>query len=215
MGTMPLMQFEGWPSIARLNRTIIVTEKLDGTNAAVVIVPRQEAEDHFRKLVGYAPPTVGEAQPFFAVTEHFAVAAQSRTRFIVPGKDNHGFAAWVQQNAEELSKLGPGRHFGEWWGKGIQRGYGVEGKQFSLFNTGRWSREERPACVSLVPVLYEGPFSFHAVAASFETLRTGGSVAAKGFMNPEGIVMYHTAAKAMFKWTFENDTNGKGQPNAE
>ena len=29
--------FEGWPQIARLNRGIVVTEKIDGTNAAVII----------------------------------------------------------------------------------------------------------------------------------------------------------------------------------
>ena len=31
--------FQGWPKIARLNRDIIITEKLDGTNAAIGVYP--------------------------------------------------------------------------------------------------------------------------------------------------------------------------------
>lgn len=32
-----------------------------------------------------------------------------------------------------------------------------------------------------------------------------GSYASLGYMKPEGIVIYHTAANVMFKKTFEND----------
>ncbi len=60
----------------------------------------------------------------------------SRTRWITAQDDNHGFARWVEGNKQELLKLGAGRHFGEWWGSGIQRGYGLQKgeKRFSLFN---------------------------------------------------------------------------------
>ena len=37
-----------------------------------------------------------------------------------------------------MTFLVPGRHFGEWWGSGIQRGYGLDEKTFSLFNAYRW-----------------------------------------------------------------------------
>ena len=37
-----------------------------------------------------------------------------------------------------------------------------------------------------------------------ELVRSG-SHAAPGFMNPEGIVVYHTAAGQVFKMTVEND----------
>jgi len=102
-------EFEGFPKIARLKRDITVTEKLDGTNAQIFI-----GED-------------GE----------FSVG--SRKRWIVPGDDNYGFARWAYGRQDELiATLGIGRHFGEWWGQGIQRRYDMEKKQFSLFNTTRW-----------------------------------------------------------------------------
>ena len=41
-------------------------------------------------------------------------------------------------------------------------------------------------------------------------LKTNGSYAAPGFMKPEGIVIYHTAANMGFKKTFEKDSEGKG-----
>ena len=42
-------------------------------------------------------------------------------------------------------------------------------------------------------------------------LRRTGSVAAPGFMKPEGIVIYHTGTRTLFKKTFEKDAEGKGQ----
>ena len=137
----------------------------------------------------------------------------SRTRWITPEADNAGFARWAYSNAEELLKLGPGHHFGEWWGQGIQRNYGLKEKRFSLFNTHRWGAPDAilPACVSVVPVLYIGTFSSQEAEGKIMNLRLDGSVAAPGFMNPEGIVIYHTASKTLFKKTIEKDEQPKGQ----
>jgi hypothetical protein len=63
-----------------------------------------------------------------------------------------------EEHRDDLLTLGPGRHFGEWWGAGIQRRYGLTEKRFSLFNVTRWG-EARPACCHVVPTLYRGPFS--------------------------------------------------------
>src|ERR1044072_4291110 len=104
----PSPEFTPFPKIGRLDKDMVVTEKIDGTNAAIVI------------------------------TEDGVIYAQSRKQFITPDKDNAGFANWVQEHELELEALGPGVHFGEWWGSGIQRGYGLDHKRFSLFNTGRW-----------------------------------------------------------------------------
>lgn len=186
------MEFVGFPKIARFSRDIVITEKIDGTNASIYI-----ADDGL-------PITLksGRAVPFLA---------GSRTRWIFPENDNHGFAKWAYENAEELLKLGPGHHFGEWWGAGIQRRYGLKEKKFSLFNVHRWGDPEtRPSVVSCVPVLYSGPFEFERIAEALEDLRAGGSHAAPGFMNPEGIVIYHTASKTLFKKTLENDDAPKG-----
>jgi hypothetical protein len=50
-----------------------------------------------------------------------------------------------------------------------------------------------------------------AVAESALTmLRENGSFAAPGFNDPEGIVVYHTAARQTFKVTLENDEAAKG-----
>ncbi len=176
--------FEEWPKIARLNRNIVVTEKIDGTNAAVII------------------------------TQDGQIGAQSRTRLITPEQDNYGFAGWVHRNQDALvESLGPGRHFGEWWGSGIQRKYGLAGpdKRFSLFNTARWrvNSDTDPRGLvpglNVVPVLYEGPFDQEAINAELRMLSINGSVAAPGFMDPEGVVVYVAAARSMFKITIKGD----------
>ncbi len=177
------LTFEPWPKIARLNRDCVITEKIDGTNAAVI------------------------------VTDDGRVGAQSRTRLITPDADNFGFARWVHDNAEALAAtLGPGRHFGEWWGQGIQRKYGLDHKRFSLFNVNRYGALDLSALpgVSLVPTLYSGPFSTAVVDATVGWLRMKGSRAAPGFMKPEGVVVFHVAAQTVFKVTCEGDEAPKG-----
>ena len=191
------MEFLPFPKIGRLRRNIVVTEKIDGTNAAVRIVP-----------LGIANP---EGTPYTAIVDDWVVYAQSRSQFITPGKmtDNYGFAAWVEENAPDLINLGEGSHFGEWWGAGIQRKYGQDRKRFSLFNATRWATE-RPACCDVVPVLYGGIWEQAAIENCIATLRESGSVAAPGFMRPEGVIVYHPPTKTLFKQTLEKDEEPKG-----
>jgi hypothetical protein len=174
--------FEAFPKIPRLSREIVITEKIDGTNAQVWI-----SEDGTTMKVG------------------------SRNRWLSLESDNFGFCKWAEENREELFKLGPGRHFGEWWGLGIQRGYGLNEKRFSLFNVGRWTAENLPACCRVVPKLYEGPFDQKEVDVIVAHLAYDGSNAAPGFMTPEGIVIYHTASKQLFKKTLVDDEKPKGE----
>jgi hypothetical protein len=174
------MDFESFQKIGRLSREMIVTEKLDGTNAQVCITE--------------------DGDMFFG----------SRTRWITPQDDNFGFARWAEGNKSELMKLGPGRHYGEWWGHGIQRGYGLTEKRFSLFNTSRWTDDDvRPACCHVVPELFVGSFSTSAVEGLIAALRVSGSVAAPGFMKPEGVVVFHPQSRAIFKKTLEKDDQPK------
>jgi len=44
-----------------------------------------------------------------------------------------------------------------------------------------------------------------------EYLKANGSIAAPGFMKPEGIIIYHTAGNLYFKKTIENDEKYKGK----
>lgn len=180
--------FEEFQKIARLSRECVVTEKIDGTNAQVCVL------------------------------EDGRVLAGSRNRWITPDADNFGFARWVAEHEAELRDgLGVGRHYGEWWGSGIQRGYGLQKgeKRFSLFNTARWvadafvplteKQSYAPACCHVVPVLHVGIFSTEQIATEIERLRTLGSVAAPGFMDPEGIVAWHDAGRVLFKKTLKKD----------
>ena len=124
------MEFVAWPKIPRHTGTnVVISEKMDGTNACIVI------EDG--ELIG----------------------CQSRKRIITPDDDNFGFARWVEENKDELLDLGDGRHFGEWVGLGIQKNpHDLAGKSFYLFNSGRWSNG-RPPCCEVVKVLYAGAIS--------------------------------------------------------
>ncbi len=111
-------------------------------------------------------------------------------------------------------KLGAGHHFGEWWGSGIQRGYGLLNgeKRFSLFNTKKWlNNPDLPKCCSVVPVLYEGMFEESAIQNALIKLQEFGSVASPSFMKPEGIVIWHKAAQLYFKKTIEKDSEWKGK----
>lgn len=166
--------FVEFPKIARLSREVIITEKLDGTNAQIFI------------------------------GDDGSIRAGSRNRWLTVAEDNFGFARWVEEHAADLRQLGPGRHFGEWWGSGIQRRYSLTEKRFSLFNVSRWAGE-RPACCHVVPVLYRGNFDTAAVEGCIDVLRSHGSVAAPGFMNPEGVIVFHVAANIGFKKTLHKD----------
>ena len=202
------MEFQAWPKIPRLNRQMVVTEKLDGTNAAVVITEAiSETPYDFR-----SDQNVIDIVPWGDTA--WAVFAQSRKRFITPESDNFGFARWVSENADELVRaLGPGTHFGEWWGRGIQRGYGLKEKRFSLFNTNRWEyNDPRHVLVpglGTVPVLFTGLFD-SSIINDIVDLELDESYAAPGFNNPEGVVVWHDAARQSFKVLKENDDIPKG-----
>lgn len=178
------IEFQPFSKIPRLTRECIITEKIDGTNAQIYI-----SDDLSVILAG------------------------SRSRWLTPGKgDNFGFATWVEEHQQELIlALGPGRHFGEWWGKGIQRGYGLKEKRFSLFNTSRWTGRLLPTGCFVVPILYQGLFHTEAVEETIRYLHIFGSHAAPGFDKPEGVVIFHVAGNLLFKKTLEKDESPKGE----
>lgn len=164
-------QFMSFPKIARLSRECFITEKIDGTNATVWVD--------------------GEGD----------VWVGSRTRWITPEDDNHGFAKWVAAHEAEFAELGPSYIRGEWYGGSIQRGYGLKEKRFAVFNP----TIDIPSCCERVPLLYRGDFDTSVVETVLQDLRTHGSYAVPGFMRPEGIVVFHTASNWYFKKTLDND----------
>lgn len=188
------MEFKPWGKTPRLfGKTMTITEKIDGTNGCII------------------------------VTDDGQIGAQSRNRLLPMGpkgmddigwqkRDNAGFGAWVRENQEALIEfLGPGYHYGEWFGKGIARNYGLSDKRFALFNTGRWGYlwdpENAPdiAGLTVVPVLYHGTFDTEVVRDVFGDLMSYGSVAAPGFMKPEGVCIYHAANGQIYKMTDNGD----------
>lgn len=197
-----IIEFVEFPKLARLSREVIVTEKLDGTNAQVCIAPGE-------------PGQPGAVATYFdeRLGQNMAMYAGSRNRWITRESDNFGFAAWVHENVDLLKALGPGSHFGEWWGSGIQRGYALDHRRWSLFNVQRWA-ESRPACCHVVPVLFRGLFDTHAIEEALARLAKHGSVAAPGFTKPEGVVVYHVAGNVGFKKTLEKDDVPKGAAHA-
>ena len=126
-----MIEFKAWPKIPRGGKELVtVTEKMDGTNACII------------------------------VEDGLIAGVQSRKRLITPENDNYGFAAWVQINSVELVKLGDGYHYGEWAGLGIQKNpHNLAEKVFFLFNTYRWMQDPSlPNVCAVVPVLYHGGY---------------------------------------------------------
>lgn len=175
--------FKAFQKIPRYSREVVITEKIDGTNGVICV--NDTGDD---------------------------LIAGSRSRWITPTDDNAGFAKWVEANKAELLTLGPGLHYGEWWGPGIQRGYGLKEKRFSLFNVSKWSDDTtRPKCCSVVPTLWTGSMDAIQYGIDFSIRRlAAGSLVSPGFMRPEGIVIFHTAGGYLFKKTLEGDEKPKG-----
>lgn len=188
----PSWQYVDFNKIARLRRLMTCSEKLDGTNVKIEVDRRGNIN-----VGGHNGPLTIEQDPY-------------------------GFAKFVHAHTEELRTLGPGRHFGEWWGPGIgKRKYPIPERRLSLFNvhiftehgtepklvsavTGRM-QTVLPPCCGLVPVLYEGVFDTGVIDSVVDRLREHGSVAVPGFRRPEGVIVFHAAANMYFKRTCEHD----------
>lgn len=171
------MEFVEYGKTNRLFRPVVITEKIDGSNCVIGI----DTEDNI-------------------------VQAGSRTKWLGDA-DHFGFRSWVMENRESLiSDLGPGLHRGEWFGQKMQRKYGMDHREFALFNTEKWGNKEfKTPNLRSVPILYEGVFDFEAIDWCLERLTVLGSVASPGFMKPEGICIFHSQANMVFKVLLEND----------
>lgn len=210
------LEFRNYGKIPRwVNEHVWVSEKIDGSNSCVVIEPLTEPEFDalFKDLGGYVAVVQWDDAAY-------GVRAQSRNKFITPGKgtDNFGFAAYVQEHALALAKvLGVGYNYGEWYGSGIQSGYGLMNgeKHFALFPTHRISvTADNYASLLMIPglevapELYEGPFGEgNCIEDCLNTLREHGSFAysAQGFDRPEGVVVQFKLSGARYKAFIHED----------
>jgi len=166
--------FVAWPKIPRGGATqrVVVTEKIDGTNACIII-----EDGHITGI-------------------------QSRKRMITPSDDNYGFANWVIENKDELLGLGDGYHYGEWAGEGIQRNpLGMEGKNFFLFNTFRWGEHNPPPAIcKIVPIIYDGEYEPDTISRCMEKLSGTGSEGVVAYFCRSRTYEKHTFKMVRGKW---------------
>ena len=191
-----MQAFEAFPKIPRLHGDVIVTEKIDGTNACIELAPGSvSACSRNRRLVTISWQPEREQHPL--VEWH--------------GMDNYGFGAWVLANYQSLVRLGYGRHFGEWYGRGIQRTYGLDHKRFALFREPKNGLPEGlPSNVGVVPRLaHLNMFDSNELANILAFLQVQGSEAVHGFMQPEGLVAFHVRSGQLFKYTVEAGPKGQ------
>jgi len=154
--------FKPWPKIKRHNGlTITITEKMDGTNACIIIEN-------------------GEV-----------VGCQSRNKIIRVGDDNAGFSSWVENNKQALVEtLGDGYHYGEWCGPNIQSNpHKLTRKTFFLFNSFRWGTVALPEGAECVPIIYTGPYSQEEIDNAVKDLKSRAEYA--GYKAEGVIVYYH------------------------
>ncbi len=180
------IEFKEFPKIERINGVYMsITQKIHGTNAQVYIY--QDENNALQLLTG------------------------SRTRWITPENDNYGFASFVCSHKQEfIDKLGPGQHFGEWAGPGINSGEGLAERTFILFDFWKYPQERLlPPCTMVVPVLYKGGVDFSQIDLCMSALKEKGSLLVPGFMRPEGVVVLF--AKTRYKKVFQaEETKWKG-----
>jgi len=206
-----MSEFKSFGKIPALENSplrVRITQKIHGTNAQIYIYPQET----------------------YTGEEAFGIKAGSRSRWLTAEDDNHGFAKWVDEHHEFLIKfLGPGRHYGEWAGKGINRGEGLDRKRFFLFDEERFRKnltrldnaDEIMSVflelgISSVPVLVDMEFIKFSTEnlMTFDTvldrLKEMGSLIKEGYMFPEGIVIEIYDAKRVnpsifLKKTFDKE----------
>jgi hypothetical protein len=207
-----VIEFTPFEKIPRYRSSLCITEKIDGVNAQVKIIDTRDLTLEQLTHLGTSPYCIDSwHEPNDTI---LCMLAGSRKRWIAPegsgklekGCDNYAFAQFVRDNCEDLRQLGPGAHYGEWWGGGIARKYGRAEKTFSLFNAVRWNpnNPNKPDCCSVVDIMdTENP------AEAMMMLKSQGSMiitdAGTRFHKPEGIIVYHSGSKSYFKQTFEFD----------
>ncbi len=145
-----MLEFQKWPEIPSFeDEKYFITEKIDGIRGCIV------------------------------VTADYGVFARDKSGIITVANDNFGFAQWVKNNLPELLKLGAGCHYGEWWGFGIKRGYGLLERRFSLFS---WWLPITLKCCHKVPLLPTEDIEEAKKILRRGSLLTGGNQTAEGMV---------------------------------
>ena len=203
------MSYPSFSSIERLeNLYCHITEKVDGTNGLIYIGDKYEA---------YYP--------------YELIRFGSRNRWITTEDDNCGFANFFSQYKAELDdiidliRLEKGevekgyssQIYGEWFGKGIQRGYNLEAKFFMPFSEYFATKmiDAGIAHIKMPVTLYSGKFSVEILEGCMNKLKDEGSQVVPGYNRPEGVVVYFPKHNFRLKETFEGPKWKDAIPKAE
>lgn len=183
-------EFQAWPKTTRLKSKCTVSEKLNGSNGALVTVV----------TTSLGPDGV-------TTLYHVKLYYQTRTRMVTLDDDQTGLAAWAEENRESLKydlvfnghnpdnppKVGVSYHYGEFMTRGHKEPH------FYLFNTRRWSKMQfSTPTLKVVPVLYEGDYYEGLVEEFLEDLRVNGS-RVHPELPAEGVVTYWPGDDTMKK----------------
>lgn len=200
---MSTVSYPSFSSIERLeNIYCVISEKIDGTNGLIQIDYKydwngQRYDDH---LVQFG----------------------SRNRYITTTDDNAGFANYFTPHiasictlAESLINYGDNDNpkqdwpiyiYGEWFGKGIQRGYGLDEKYFMPFSSFYAEHMIKAGIPNIMMpnIMYTGKFSLEVVDNCMNRLTSGGfHTLITNYDYPEGVVIYFPKYNFRLKQTFE------------
>ena len=192
-------EYPSFASIERLeNLYCHITEKIDGTNGLIEI----------SRFVCFG----------------------SRNRYINTQDDNSGFATFFSKYQKELEDIfiaidnekqgcieAPLLIYGEWFGKGIQRGYNLEAKFFMPFSEYFATKmiDAGIPHIEMPVTLYSGKFSIEALDGCMNKLKDEGSQVIPGYNRPEGVVIYFPTYNFRLKETFEGPKWKGAIPKAE
>lgn len=175
-------QFKSWGSTPRENKHKDITEKIDGTNACIVIWDGVVSAQSRKRIITPGDDNFGFAKWVY---------------------DNAGAL---------LDTLGYGYHYGEWFGEGIQKNpLGIEGKRFALFHPTKYNEKNgyelsKVDGLETVPLLHSGQCDLYTIPSIMEELMTLGSrVKGAERQKPEGIIIWNKETQTRTKMLLEND----------
>lgn len=194
-------EFKGWGSTPRFHKGLTITEKLDGTNACIVIYNGEVRAQSRKRLITPDDDNYGFARWVY---------------------DNAGVLT---------DTLGYGYHYGEWFGEGIQKNpLGIEGKRFALFHATKYTEQNgydlnKVDGLETVPLLFHGQanastiptvlsdlltYGTKVVGAKAEDVRSGipgleTEVVYRKAAEAEGIIVWHKETQQKYKILLKDD----------
>ncbi len=197
-------EFKAWGSTPRENKNKTITEKIDGTNACLVITNGKIVAQSRKRIITPEDDNYG-----------FAKWAHANAGVL-------------------FDTLGYGYHYGEWYGEGIQKNpLGIEGRRFALFHPTKYNEANgydlsKVDGLETVPLLHHGQCDVWTIPDIMSDLDIYGSkvVGAKrtkivrdlgdGYTyeidkaaTAEGIIIWNNETRTRTKMLLENDAYHK------